>query len=688
MVAENFLILEVESLLGTIRRIPCEPVLEGWHPAPETKTRLHSQVYEAHVIGDGISFSLSPGALADFSVISADFLLEGSQLAVFVLELGESVSGRTFGYSFGLLNACSARLRLPLEAVSQNRWMYPREGALLKPRCQGDRVDLEKVDRVSLKIERKADVAARFHMTPVVASQAEPPLLAEPYLPQGVLLDDLGQSTLHDWEGKSGSLAEVKERLHQQHHDTGFQTTYPEFSKWGGWLGKNFGASGYFRTHHDGERWWLVDPDGYAFWSAGVDCVRVDTDANIQGLESALAWLPEADGEFAPAFGPEGSVRQGKMFNYLAANLVRTFGASDWYRKWAEIVIAELRRMRFNTVANWSDWEIARQAGMPYVRPLGGSTIDFPTVYRDFPDVFHPDFATAAVEFAQPLKKTAQDPAFIGYFLMNEPTWGFAGESPAVGMLFNTAECYSRSELAAFLRERYGSEQALSESWALEGGDRQLAFAEVASGEWALTLSPRAIADLDDFSEIMVERFFGTLSRTCREVDPNHLNLGIRYYTIPPKWALKGMRYFDVFSMNCYKTRLPADEMAQISQLMSQPIMIGEWHFGALDVGLPASGIGHVPDQEGRGKAYRVYLEDAAAKPWCVGVHYFILYDQSALGRFDGENYNIGFLDVCHRPYQPLVEAAIASHERMYAVASGDVDPYDDEPQYLPLLFL
>jgi len=95
-----------------------------------------------------------------------------------------------------------------------------------------------------------------------------------------------------------------------------------------------------------------------------------------------------------------------------------------------------------------------------------------------------------------------------------------------------------------------------------------------------------------------------------------------------------------------------------------------------------------VPDQAGRGKAYRIYLEDAAAKPWCVGVHYFILYDQSALGRFDGENYNIGFLDVCNRPYDALCEAARASHERLYAVASGEMAAYNDEPVYLPMVFL
>jgi hypothetical protein len=306
-----------------------------------------------------------------------------------------------------------------------------------------------------------------------------------------------------------------------------------------------------------------------------------------------------------------------------------------------------------------------------------------PCVYRDFPDVFHPDFEKICAEYAEQLRETADDPAFIGYFLMNEPTWGFAEETPAAGMLFNTPSCHSRRALANFLKDRYDTESALAAAWGAG-----ITFRAVAEAEWREQLTGSAHADLADFSAIMVEKFFGGLSRACRAVDPHHLNLGIRYYTVPPAWALAGMRYFDVFSMNCYRSRLPAEEMAKVNDLLQMPILVGEWHFGALDAGLPAAGIGHVPDQEARGKAYRAYIEDAAAKPWCVGVHYFILYDQSALGRFDGENYNIGFLDVCNRPYESLAEAARLSHERMYRVAAGEVAPYDDAPEYLPLLFM
>jgi hypothetical protein len=142
-----------------------------------------------------------------------------------------------------------------------------------------------------------------------------------------------------------------------------------------------------------------------------------------------------------------------------------------------------------------------------------------------------------------------------------------------------------------------------------------------------------------------------------------------------------------VFSFNCYRDRVPADALEKITAATGRPVLIGEWHFGALDVGLPASGIGRVVDQAARGQAFRLYVEQAAAIPQCVGVHYFILNDQPCLGRFDGECYNIGFVDICNKPYEPLLKAARETHERLYAVAAGEVEPFADAPKYLPKLF-
>ena len=41
--------------------------------------------------------------------------------------------------------------------------------------------------------------------------------------------------------------------------------------RFGGWKGKTFEATGFFRTEYDGERWWFVTPEGNAFISFGVN---------------------------------------------------------------------------------------------------------------------------------------------------------------------------------------------------------------------------------------------------------------------------------------------------------------------------------------------------------------------------------------------------------------------------------
>ncbi len=639
--------------------------------------------YSGQQVNDGLDYRFPAGTLEGAAYLSADMLLTGPEAGVFILELLEGNDGPTFGFQYSLLPLASARLRIPLESVNLNRWMYPREGAWLKPRVTGQRVNLARVDRLRIRINMMADSPVRWCMTPIAITADEPALLDQPLLPKGPLLDELGQDTQRDWPGKSRSEQEVIDRLQQQLREAP-QQRWPEgFSRWGGWAARQFESSGYFRTQwdEDYQRWWLVDPDGCVFWSAGQDCVGANIDSNITHMESALTWLPGPDDPLE-AVVRESEWRGSSSINYLQANFMRAFG-EDWHAKWAEITLAELRRAGFNTVANWSDWQIARAAGFPYVRPMGGPRGEAPAVYRELPDVFDPQFEADATAFAQQLEDTRDDPAFIGYFMMNEPTWGFSTETPAAGMLFNTPACASRRALADFLRQRYKSDAALAHAWGFD-----TSFAAVAEGAWNTPLTSPAEQDLADFSAIMVEKYFGTLSAACRAVDPHHLNLGIRYHTVPPQWAIEGMRSFDVFSINGYWAQVPADRLAAIHDLMHMPIMIGEWHLGALDVGLPATGVGpRVRDQAARGQAYRVYLETAAAIPQCVGVHHFTHYDQSALGRFDGECYNIGFYDVCNRPYTELIEAAREAHTRMYPVALGEMPPFSELPELLPRFF-
>jgi hypothetical protein len=666
------MVLSPMSRIGDLREVPGEAPISG------------ATWYEADSRGAGFEYKFPAGTLAGAAYLTADWLIDGNLMADFALLLQEGEGGAIFRMNFGFLPQCQARMRVPMEAVEQNRWKYPREGAWLDPLCWMDRVDLNEVDRMRIVLERKGPGVVRFCLTPVKAAIEAPPLLEAPVLPNGPLLDEMGQSTLHDWPEKTQSVYDLVSRMDEQRGKAPRAVWPIGFSRWGGSLEYSADAArnratGFFHTYHDGDRWWLVDPDGFLFWSSGLDCVEYGITSAYGGIESALSWLPDGDGEFAEAHVG----REGHAFDYLRANFIRAFGSAGAHAAWSEIALSQLREFGFNTVANWSDWRIA-VGGVPYVRPMNGDALRVvPTIYRDFPDVYHPDFPVAADAFAAQLAETAGDPAFIGYFLMNEPNWGFATESPAAGMLYTTPVCHTRQALAGYLRDRYASDEALSTAWGLD-----VTLDSVAQGSWSQSLSEAARQDLATFSDEMVARYFDVLGSACRRVDPDHLNLGIRYYTIPPAWAVRGMRSFDVFSMNCYQPRVLADKMAQIAELLDMPIMVGEWHFGALDVGLPASGLRHVKDQIERGKAFRVYLEDAAAKPWCVGVHYFTLYDQSAIGRGDGEAYNIGFVDVCSRPYTPLAEAARVSHERLYQLANGEIEPYYVELEYLPPLML
>ena len=85
----------------------------------------------------------------------------------------------------------------------------------------------------------------------------------------------------------------------------------------------------------------------------------------------------------------------------------------------------------------------------------------------------------------------------------------------------------------------------------------------------------------------------------------------------------------------------------------------------------PAAGLGQCANQEERGVAYRYYLEQAAANPSVIGAHWFEWIDEPNTRRNDGENYNIGFVDVTDRPYSELVEAAKLTHARLLAVHSA-----------------
>ena len=171
-------------------------------------------------------------------------------------------------------------------------------------------------------------------------------------------------------------------------------------------------------------------------------------------------------------------------------------------------------------------------------------------------------------------------------------------------------------------------------------------------------------------------RYLAVINAAVKQADPNHLNLGIRFGGTPPDYVVALAMGFDVYSLNKYRWEPPPELLARVYALTGRPMLLGEFHIGVPGRGL-APGLVQAMNQEERGQAYRYYVEHAAANPNVIGTHWFMWIDQPATGRPDGENYNIGWIDVTDRPYPELVAAAKVTHARLLDLHSGKIPPTD-----------
>lgn len=74
----------------------------------------------------------------------------------------------------------------------------------------------------------------------------------------------------------------------------------------GGWRGRRFRATGFFRTEHDGKRWWLVTPEGNAFLSLGINHYHAQWWAQGYNRDH---WMKEFGAEWLREFADQAFAR-------------------------------------------------------------------------------------------------------------------------------------------------------------------------------------------------------------------------------------------------------------------------------------------------------------------------------------------------------------------------------------------
>lgn len=401
------------------------------------------------------------------------------------------------------------------------------------------------------------------------------------------------------------------------------------FSQYGGWLAHREKATGFFYPKQIGDRWWLVDPEGYLFLHKAVVAV-----SPIGGAGAKAA--------FNSKFGSD----------------------SNWIASTASL----LRSNGFNGMGAWSDVNRMREASTPlvytriwnfmssYGAKRGGTYqqsghMGYP---KDCIFVFDPEFETFCNDYAKQLATSKDDPWLLGHFSDNEMP--FKREA-----LLNYLELPEKDAgyqaARAWLQARHGAHAAINDI---------------------------TEQDREDFLTYVTDRYYRIVSTAIKKYDPNHCFLGSRFHgaelNYPEVFRAAG-RYVDVMAVNYYRTWTPSPEKLNMwSKESGRPILITEWYVKGADAGLAnTSGAGWiVKSQEDRGRFYQHFTLGLIESKVCVGWHWFKYSDNDPdEPGTDPSNRdaNKGIVTSRYETYSPLLNAMKSVNDRVYSLTD-----YFDHP--------
>jgi hypothetical protein len=490
-----------------------------------------------------------------------------------------------------------------------------------------------------------------------------------PFFP---FIDTFGQYRHKDWPGKTHSDQELADRRQREAAELQAKPGPSEWDQYGGWItGPQLKATGFFRTEKYKGKWWLVDPDGRLFFSQGIDCVLMRDTTPIDERASWFENFPGDKPEFSAFLGKGYALKghyEGKTpacFSFAGANLQRKYG-TDWKNTLKPIVHQRLRSWGLNTIGMWSDGALFRPNSMeqnntnatlrtPYVDAIG--THDTPRIaasegyWGRFPDVFAPQFKEGLRKaMAAKAGGSAGDPWCLGYFADNEMSWGDEA-SLALATLRCPADQPAKLAFLSDLKTKYAEIKKLNDCWgtSFESWNALLQNRTAPDKE-------KALVDLQAFYTRIAREYFKTVRETIKEVAPHQLYLGCRFAWVNSRAAAAAAEFCDVVSYNIYQ-RSAAD--FKFNGNADVPLIIGEFHFGALDRGMFHTGLVSTPSQKARAEAYMSYVRGVLNHPSFVGCHWFQYQDEPVTGRvYDEENYQIGFIDVADTPYRETIEAS------------------------------
>ena len=490
-------------------------------------------------------------------------------------------------------------------------------------------------------------------------------------------------------------------------------------------------AKGDWRTEKINDVWWLIKPDGKAFWSLGM--VTIGHRNPVINSQSTAWIMRHYSGN------PELSKMDFTSLKSMYDEDVRKFMGKHFqdYRKanieYDKHCIRRAVRWGFNTTCsahgNRSVYYEMQQAGekilpivnaamlshvQQYVKPDGTQG------WRDVPDeyilkdpnatlsaysqagrvadpfnvswaiqadtsmdvlVHYDDYFSQSVKDRHPCGGNVSDDKLpiMGYFADNEPRYFNMWNH-----LWSTA---CSNEFLTRLENKYGTIKKLNKAWSSKYKKYRFgSFEEIRKNpprpKW---FDDPILPDFLQMERAVFEKQQEVEKRIVKKYGPNRMYLSNRFES---RGLSEVLRFMDVFSdcdamcMDIYPSfiqhafsRAEINVLKAMYELTGRPVWVTEWSVNGRDTipkGLDSYQRGWVDTQEDRGIVYQNVIAQLINTSFVIGANFFNWHnfraDRPAYGFI-----NFGVVDANDEPYWPLVNKMIETNNKASACARRNV---------------
>ena len=330
-------------------------------------------------------------------------------------------------------------------------------------------------------------------------------------------------------------------------------------------------STGFYHVAKIDNRWWLIDPDGYA----GINMAVTSLDATALQDDYDLLRRNGFNGTGNFIASESQTKNSNNLWNYGQMSYTRRYNFYASYR--------QVRHNYYTTPA-------AAQNNTAYLL------------------VFDPQFEVfCQTKAKESLAQFAAERDLLGYFTDNE-------------LPFNDRQLALVASTLSAGDPTYDSTAV----WAARNG---IDMAEAASGNITQ-------AQKEAYAVCLAERYYSVVTAAIRAVDPNHMILGSRLHGVPrgiQGVVDMSHRYCDVTSVNFYDTFCPNDQIARTSWTNDHPCLVTEFYIKDIHF---ASGVQegagwYVNTQDDRGRWYQNTCLQLLQNPCFIGWQYFRFMDNN-----------------------------------------------------------